>query len=170
MPGQLFTHYFLTDGIRTTPEWKSSSSGTAEFRSKLATLYENIQKYHQPNEAVTEDDFIIPVLELLGWSDHLPQQSSGRSEDIPDYLLFADVQYKARAAARTNPEDRYMDATTVVRKQTLRPATGQQGQERRISKEHTPRPDTTLPFSGRHRLRRQHPVGYPDQRRPMAPV
>ena len=114
MPGQLFTHYFLTDGIRTTPEWKSSSSGTAEFRSKLTTLYENIQKYHQPNEAVTEDDFIIPVLELLGWSDHLPQQSSGRSEDIPDYLLFADVQYKTRAAARTNPEDRYMDATTVV--------------------------------------------------------
>ena len=114
MPGQLFTHYFLTDGIRTTPEWKSSSSGTAEFRSKLATLYENFQKYHQPNEAVTEDDFIIPVLELLGWSDHLPQQSSGRNEDIPDYLLFADVQSKARAAVRTNPEDRYMDATTVV--------------------------------------------------------
>ena len=22
--GQLFTHYFLTDGIRTTPEWKAS--------------------------------------------------------------------------------------------------------------------------------------------------
>ena len=114
MPGQLFTHYFLTDGIKTTPEWKSSSSGTAEFRSNLATLYENFRKYHQPNEAVTEDDFILPVLELLGWSHHLPQQGSGRNEDIPDYLLFSDEQSKARAAVRTNPEDRYMDATTVV--------------------------------------------------------
>ena len=114
MPGQLFTHYFLTDGIKTTPEWRSSSSGTAEFRSNLATLYKNFRKYHQPNEAVTEDDFILPVLELLGWSHHLPQQGSGRNEDIPDYLLFSDEQSKARASVKTNPEDRYMDATTVV--------------------------------------------------------
>ena len=24
MPGQLFTHYFLTDGIKATAEWKAS--------------------------------------------------------------------------------------------------------------------------------------------------
>ena len=24
MPGQLFTHYFLTEGIKATPEWQAS--------------------------------------------------------------------------------------------------------------------------------------------------
>ena len=24
MPGQLFTQYFLTDGVKATPEWKAS--------------------------------------------------------------------------------------------------------------------------------------------------
>ena len=53
-------------------------------------------------------------MELLGWNDHLPQQGSSRSEDIPDYLLFPDSQAKSRATARANAEDRYLDAIAVV--------------------------------------------------------
>ena len=33
MPGQLFTHYFLTDGIRETPEWKASVADREAFDS-----------------------------------------------------------------------------------------------------------------------------------------
>ena len=31
MPGQLFTHYFLTDGIKATAEWKASVARPEEF-------------------------------------------------------------------------------------------------------------------------------------------
>ena len=60
--------------------------------------------YQNPNEAVTEHELIRPVLELLGWTDYLPQQGAARNEDIPDLLLFADSDSKTRAAARNQPE------------------------------------------------------------------
>ena len=114
MPGQLLTQYFLTDGIKETPEWESCEDTTAEFQSKLRLIYEEFKNYSQPNEATTEQDMIRPVLELLDWTDYLPQQGSNRNEDIPDYLLFPDAQTKERAAARTNAESRYLDSTVVV--------------------------------------------------------
>ena len=114
MPGQLLTQYFLTDGIKETQEWESCEDTTAEFQSKLGLIYEEFKNYSHPNEATTEQDMIRPVLELLDWTDYLPQQGSNRNEDIPDYLLFPDVQTKERAAARTNAESRYLDATVVV--------------------------------------------------------
>ena len=33
MPGQLFTQYFLTDGIEATPEWKASVDHPDDFES-----------------------------------------------------------------------------------------------------------------------------------------
>ena len=66
-----------------------------------------------PNEAVTEQELIRPVLELLGWADYLPQQGTSLHEDIPDHLLFEDADSKARAAARGKPEDRFADALVI---------------------------------------------------------
>ena len=114
MAGQLFTSYFLTEGIRTTPEWEASTSDEPDLGARLGHVYEGFRHYNQPNEAVTEDDLIIPVLEILGWTDRLPQQGSGRNDDIPDYLLFADANAKARAIARPSAEQRYKDALVVV--------------------------------------------------------
>ena len=106
MTGQLFTHYFLTDGIKATGEWPAragASSTYAGFRRSLAGVYREFAEYRQPNEAVTDQDLIRPVLELLGWTDYLPQQGADRNEDIPDHLLFADAESKAQAAGRPNP-------------------------------------------------------------------
>ena len=86
MPGQLFTHYFLTDGIKTTDEWKTSVSQPdtfANFSTGIEDLFEKFARFKDPNEAVTEQDLICPVLELLGWTDYLPQQGTARNEDIP---------------------------------------------------------------------------------------
>ena len=69
MPGQLFTHYFLTDGIRETPEWRASVADReafASFREGVAGRYEALRRSRDPNEAVTEQDLIRPVLDLLG--------------------------------------------------------------------------------------------------------
>ena len=113
MKGQLFSQFFLTDGIRTTSEWEAAAPQLAGLRRELGAAFERFDSLHQPNEAVTEQDLIRPVLELLGWADYLPQQGAAGHEDVPDHLLFADVASKARATARGNSDDRFQDALVV---------------------------------------------------------
>ena len=117
MPGQLFTQYFLTEGIRHTAAWHESVTGQQDldaFRTALSDLLNKVAAYRNPNEAVTEQDLIRPLLDLLGWNDYLPQQGSDRNEDIPDHLLFADADSKSRAAAAKLATQRYPDALAVA--------------------------------------------------------
>ena len=61
MPGQLFTHYFLTDGIKATDEWKTSVSQPDtfdKFSTDISDLLEKFARFKAPNEAVTEQDII----------------------------------------------------------------------------------------------------------------
>ena len=116
MSGQLFTHYFLTDGIKATPEWRASLAqpeAFTAFRDGVRQKYEALSRAVAPNEATTEQDLIRPVLDLLGWSDYLPQQGAARNEDIPDHLLFSDAKAKQCAAAKKKPGGRYRDALVV---------------------------------------------------------
>ena len=116
MPGHLFTEYFLTEGIRATPEWREIDGSPGDFRSFRDGVWERCESLSgsaHPNEAVTEQELVRPVLELLGWADYLPQQGTSLHEDIPDHLLFEDADSKARAAAKSRPEDRFADALMV---------------------------------------------------------
>ena len=116
MPGQLFTQYFLTDGIRHTQEWRTSTEqphAFSAFASAVAERFEAFGHYDSPNEAVTEQELVRPVLTLLGWAHTLPQQGAAGNEDIPDHLLFADTKSKERAAGRGSPKDRYRDALVI---------------------------------------------------------
>ena len=116
MPGNLFTNYFLTEGIKATAEWRTSisdSTAFAAFRNGVCQRYDALSGSEGPNEAVTEQELIRPVLDLLGWADYLPQQGTTRNEDIPDYLLFTDAASKERAAGRANSEERFRDAIVV---------------------------------------------------------
>ena len=116
MPGQLFTQYFLTDGIKETDDWNSSttqSEAFTDFKDKIRQRLDALSQSVEPNEATTEQDLIRPVLESLGWTDYLPQQGTSGGEDIPDHLLFKDSESKATAAARQNANDRYLDAHLV---------------------------------------------------------
>ena len=113
MSGQLFTQYYLTEGIKSTTRWHSSAANAEAFRDRVRRRYDVLQAHQNPNEAVTEQELIRPVLELLGWTDYLPQRGTARNEDIPDLLLFPDAGSKARAAATSDPELRYGDALVV---------------------------------------------------------
>lgn len=113
MSGQLFTQYFLSDGIKETVEWAETAGDFDAFRLNLAWYWESFKIHQEPNESATEQDFIRPMLDALGWLDYLPQQSSPGSEDIPDHLLFSDSEHKARAAATNNPQDGYVNATVI---------------------------------------------------------
>ena len=112
MPGHLFTDYFLTDGIKATPEWRASTAAFEAFRESAAQALAPFAEYDHPNEALTEQDLIRPLLDSLGWADYLPQQGAARNEDIPDHLLFADAASKDRAAAGPTAE-RYRHAAVV---------------------------------------------------------
>ena len=100
MTGQLFTHYFLTDGIKATAEWQASLAQPEvfiAFKDGVARYHSALSRSRNPNEARTEEELIRPVLELLGWTEYVPQPSAAGHEDIPDHLLFADADSKARA-------------------------------------------------------------------------
>ena len=121
MPGQLFTSYFLEEGIRHTGAWQASLSQPADFdafRAHALALLEKAANFHTINEASTEQELIRPLFELLGWADYLPQQGSDHNEDIPDHLLFGDAASKDRAAAKPAPQ-RYPDALAVSESKRL---------------------------------------------------
>ena len=116
MPGQLFTEYFLSEGIQATKEWLEpvgKPEELAEFKQALSGLIHRTELFNDPNESLTEQDLIRPVFDLLGWSDYLPQQGAERNEDIPDHLLFADSAAKELAGARSASQERYVDALLV---------------------------------------------------------
>ena len=116
MPGQLFTQYFLTDGIKATPEWRASVDNPAAFelfRGALTDLFNQFRAFNEPNEAVTEQQLIRPILEALGWDHYMPQQGAQLNEDIPDHLLFPDAVAKESAAGRINSQERFLDALLV---------------------------------------------------------
>ena len=116
MSGQLFTRYFLTDGIRSTKNWDAAFADLDafnRFRASACRLLETLCRYEDSNEATTDRDLIGPRLELLGWADYLPQQRTTHGQGIPDLLLFADADAKLRAASRRNADDRFLEATVV---------------------------------------------------------
>ncbi len=69
MPGQLFTEYFLTDGIKQTGEWLDSVQSPdvlQKLRDAVGDKFGKIDLFDRPNEAETEQELIRPVLEILG--------------------------------------------------------------------------------------------------------
>ena len=68
----------------------------AAFRNGVARHHDALSRSRNPNEARTEEELIRPVLELLGWTEYVPQPSAAGHEDIPDHLLFADADSKER--------------------------------------------------------------------------
>ena len=112
MPGHLFTEYFLTDGIRATPERQSQRPAFAAFRDAARRLFQDFAAYHEPNETQTEQELIRPLLQLLGWTDDISQPTAPGGEDRPDLLLYQDTQAKARAtSSETSP---YLKALAVA--------------------------------------------------------
>ncbi len=116
MTGQLFTQYFLTEGITATAEWEESCSEERAFNAfkrSLSDILTSIISISNPNESVTEQEVVRPILELLGWREYLPQQGADSNQIIPDHLLFADGEAKSRAMARANSTDGFQDAMAI---------------------------------------------------------
>ena len=107
--GNLFSEYFLHEGITTMPGWSDiDADRIAQARTSISAFLSDFDRRRSPNESETEDDLIQPILSLLGWNDFLTQQTAskkGRS-DVPDYLLFPSDSAK-RDAAPLSAADKY---------------------------------------------------------------
>ena len=79
----------------------------------VAALISSFSDFNEPNEATTEQQLIVPILEALGWNHYLPQQGLQRNEDIPDHVLFPDAAAKETAASRSSSQARYLDALLI---------------------------------------------------------
>lgn len=117
MRGSLLTHEFLFTGITETAAWRGLEAGTVEaFGTALRQVFARFPHATSPNEAVTEQALICPILEALGWDRYLLQQTtSARGRlDVPDTLLFPDEEAKHKADQRQQEADRFRFGVAIL--------------------------------------------------------
>ena len=151
-PGQLFTNYFLEEGILYNPTpgrnpCPNPQTSTPSDAKALALL-KNASNFHTINEASTEQELIRPLFELLGWVDYLPQQGSDHNEDIPDHLLSRRRRIQRPRLRQTQPES-LPRRPGCRREQALQPASRRTRQDQFTCF----RPDPPLSCHRRHPTR-----------------
>ena len=81
------------------PEYQELTNNPAplrEFQEAVTPLLAKYAQQGQPNEAVTREEVILPLLRVLGWSETTTEQSITPA-DTPDRMLFADETAHALA-------------------------------------------------------------------------
>ncbi len=129
--GSLFTTDFLTQSIVGNADWKTISDDEIDaLATDLAAIYASFPVSQTPNETRTEDDLIWPILRRLGWDQVIRQQNltiKGR-DDVPDGLLFADLEAKRHADRFPEEWKRYQHGLAIVEsKRWRRPLDRQSG-------------------------------------------
>ena len=115
--GKLFTRDYLFEAIMRSEQWKSlTEKDFKAVKNRLHTLVTTFAKNTKANEAETERDLIYPVFEALGWSDISvqPNLSTKCRKQIPDALLLADAEHKARAVAEPEQWKRYQHGLAIL--------------------------------------------------------
>jgi len=104
----LFSDHFLQERL---PEWKewNVNENLDNFRNELQALYQAKKSIlSHLNEAQTEDEFIKPLLDLLGYTDNYIVQAAtklGQQTNRPDYALFPDTVTKNKAYTKIESND-----------------------------------------------------------------
>jgi type I restriction-modification system DNA methylase subunit len=109
----LFSQHYLDYRIQELPEWQ------LDIKAEFAAL-KNLYLSKKPilatlNEAQTEDIFIQPALEILGFK-YIPQvisRSQGRAER-PDYALFINESERDTAYSFQNDETAFYSRVLVI--------------------------------------------------------
>ncbi len=94
--GELFSKYFLEEGIKTTEDYKLLDEDSLYDKYvKIKKIYDSFPKNLKKDETFTEDNLIKPILDILGF--YYTRQTSidkkGRM-DVLDYLLFQSIEDK----------------------------------------------------------------------------
>ncbi|MDI1309175.1 MAG: Eco57I restriction-modification methylase domain-containing protein [Methylotenera sp.] len=118
MEGKLFSQNFLTQGIVETKPWQTITASEFDtFKQSLENIFAPYDATSQLNEANTEAEIIVKILDLLGWQDLTQRQvqanSKGR-QDVPDFLLFDTIESKQKALKETKADKQYLHGISVL--------------------------------------------------------
>lgn len=100
----LFSQHYLTHRLPDHPEWKEDPRPAFDA---VRDLWRKARRFGESwNEAQTEEEFIKPVLRLLGWS-YIVQTKTGKGGRVsrPDYALFADDKTRNEAYPYQGQDD-----------------------------------------------------------------
>lgn len=112
--GDLFSHYFLADAIRETPEWQTIDDDI--FFRKVDEIFTKCPLDSELDECQTKSRLIWPILRALGWTSYLQDQSigfTGRDNNI-DGLLFLNERMKERAESIDDQTKRFNFGAVTV--------------------------------------------------------
>lgn len=109
--GTLFSSAFLREDIKQQELWKKLE--VQEQQAQMMVLHETLKKAHEPNEDVTKQQLIVPILQMLGWN-MLPEQDLGQGRDVVDYLLFESAEALTQAASEKNQGQRCTQALAFL--------------------------------------------------------
>ena len=111
----LFSDHFLRERLPAHPAWPGGDVDAAW--GEVRALWERVrERLPGMKEAQTEEEWIRPVLRVLGWSFDVqpPVRGIAGTPNAPDYALFTDEARQAAAAALRGDEARYWGVASVV--------------------------------------------------------
>ncbi|MFM7364029.1 MAG: hypothetical protein ACKO11_05910, partial [Cuspidothrix sp.] len=109
----LFSQHYLTYPIQELPEWQLDITSEFEQLNKLYLAKKAILP--TLNEFQTEEEFIKPALEILGFK-YIPQvitRGKGRSQR-PDYALFSNTETRDIAYTLQTNETAFYNQVLAV--------------------------------------------------------
>ena len=107
----LFSNHYLEKLVKDSPEWQEEA-GLAEAFARIKELYlRKARVLENYNESQLEENFIRPVLRLLGHYFGVQGKVLGKDR-TPDYAFFPDQESLDEAEARPG-EDYYRRAVAV---------------------------------------------------------
>lgn len=109
----LFSQHFLEYRLPNLSEWDENYKPTFE---QVRLLWAQARQFGNTwNEAQTEEEFVKPILKLLGW-EYIVQTKSRRGGQItrPDYALFANETTKRDAMPHQGNDDAFYSRSLVI--------------------------------------------------------
>jgi formylglycine-generating enzyme required for sulfatase activity len=109
----LFSSHYLETRLSDHPEWAEDPRAVFEA---VRQLWEKARQYGQNwNEAQTEEEFVKPVLEVLGWAFVVqPKAGSKGRVTRPDYALFESAQARDKAYPHLGNDDPFYTRALAI--------------------------------------------------------
>ena len=109
----LFSNHYLEHRLPDHPEW--AEDPRPAFEAIHALWQKALRHGDSWNEAQTEQEFVRPVLEALGWSFVVQPKSHTRGRVTrPDYALFADAAARDAAYPHQGDDDPFYSRARAI--------------------------------------------------------
>ena len=109
----LFSQHYLKSRLPDDPEWQEDPQKV--FDNMRALWIKACQYGDNWNEAQTEEEFVKPILQVLGWSYVVEPKATHRGRVTrPDYALFPDEATKDTAMPYQGKDDAFYSRALAI--------------------------------------------------------